>query len=188
MATGPARPLPHSYANVSAPVKPVQRPVQEPAIFRETASDGIYDSAQATSIPAGVPQAVYATGAYAVSPSAEKGHPRTVWIDVTGYDYSADALDIEKYDATPAQAGPWAENAYKNHPGKPVIVYTNVSNWHKSEISVAKYAPNVKVRWWIASPQFLVPHMAPGACATQWLWKPGYNISETLPCFWTPGN
>lgn len=163
-------------------------PVHSPPAHLTTQAKGLYDSAQPSAIPHGVSQALYATGGYAAPVTDERGHSHTLWIDVTGHDYSADALDVEKYDATPQQAGPWAENAYKNHPGKPVIVYTAVSTWHLAEISVAQYAPNVKVRYWVASPSYAYPHMAPGACATQWDWTPGYNASETLPCFWTPGN
>jgi hypothetical protein len=160
----------------------------QPAIFARTAHKGLYDSAQPADIPKGVPQAIYIDGAYAASPAYVKGHPRTLWIDVTGRDYSADVLDVEKYDATPQQAGPWAAAAYRNH-GKtrPVIIYSAVSTWHLAEISVAEYAPHVPVKYWIASPSYAYPHMAPGACATQWDWTPGYNASETMPCLWTAG-
>jgi hypothetical protein len=171
----------------AAPHHYVAPPVAHHQATLTTQAKGLYDSAQPSAIPHGVSQALYADGGYAAPASDERGHKRTLWIDVTGYDYSADVLDVEKYDATPQQAGPWAEAAYKNH-GKtrPVIIYTAVSTWHLAEISVAQYAPHVPVKYWVASPSYAYPHMAPGACATQWDWTPGYNASETLPCFWTP--
>ena len=37
-----------------------------------------------------------------------------------------------------------------------------------------------QVRWWIADPTG-VPHVVPGAQATQWYWGHNYDISTALP-------
>jgi hypothetical protein len=183
--SGPAPSLPHSYSNV-APFKP--KPVAKPkAKPKPQAPDayGIYDSSTAEAIPKGKVQAVYSNGLYAAPVTDEKDHPRTLWIDVTGGNPKADVLDIESEDAGWWQAGPWAEAAYKDHPNRPVIEYTAYGTWAADKASVAEYAPNVDVKWWVASPSG-IPHLVPGSSATQWYWGTWYNVSETTQGFWVP--
>ena len=147
----------------------------------------LYDSETARTIPEGAAQALYANGWYKAPSSSVNGHDRTLWIDVTGSNAKADVLDVERYDASPQQAGPWAAAAHRDHPGRPVIVYLSLANWTAARASVARY--HVSVKWWLADPTG-VPHMVPGASATQWYWGSttthAYDESETTPGFWQP--
>jgi len=167
-------PKPHEVAHPAAHHAPA--PPRKPDPF------GLYDSAQWQAIPGGVNQAVYADGAYAAPPSAAKGHLHTLWIDVTGDDPHANVLDVEKYDASPDQAGPWAAEAERDHPDSPTIVYSANDTLHQAEISVAEY--HITVKWWVASPT-QEPHSVGGADAAQWQWNKNYNVSETNPDFFS---
>lgn len=176
LGAGPAQPATH---HVAAPLIKVVHHTAQPA----TGAYGLYDSADPAGIPKGKIQALYATGSYTGSAADVKGHPRTLWVDVTGGDPHADVLDIEDSDSHWWQAGPWAAEAHKDHPNRPVIIYTAYGTWKYAQESVAAY--HVKVKWWVASPSG-TPHMVPGADAVQWMWGKTYDISLTMPGFWTP--
>ena len=144
----------------------------------------IYDSTTPSAIPAGQQAAVYSDGAYAASPSQVAGHPNTIWIDTNGSNPSANALDVEPGDATPAQAAQWVAQKLTDTPNQVAIVYTMQSDWGAAQASIGQLPQWMQshVRWWIADPTG-VPHMVPGASATQWYWGPNYDISTANPGF-----
>jgi hypothetical protein len=157
-----------------------QQPVTQPA----SGPYQIYDSTTPSSIPAGQQAAVYANGTYAASPSQLAGHANTIWIDTNGSDPHANALDVEPGDATPQQAGQWVAQKLTETPNQVAIVYTFRSDWPAVQAAVGQLPQWMQshVRWWIADPTG-VPHMVPGASATQWYWGANYDISTANPGF-----
>ncbi len=144
----------------------------------------IYDSVTPSAIPAGHEEATYADGPFAVSPSAVAGK-QVLWIDTNGSDPRANALDVEPGDVTPTQAGSWAAQKLHADPSGQAIVYTMKSEWSAAQTAVRTAVPAAEqshVRWWIADPTG-VPHMVPGASATQWYWGSNYDISTANPGF-----
>ena len=143
-----------------------------------------YDSVIPSAIPAGGIAAVYATGPFAASPSAVASRSKVMWIDVTGSDPQASALDTEPSDATPQQAATWAWNRLHQYPHALARIYTMRAEWPQVQALVASYPANIRarIRWWIADPTGY-PHMVPGADATQWYWGSGYDESTANPNF-----
>jgi hypothetical protein len=144
----------------------------------------IYDSVTPSSIPSGHEIATYADGGYAVSRSAVAGK-KVLWIDTNGSDPKAAALDVEPGDASPAGAGSWAADKLHADPRGQAIIYTMRSEWPAAQAAVRASLPGSlrsHVRWWIADPTG-VPHVLPGAAATQWYWGPNYDITTATPGF-----
>jgi len=174
-------PAPVQSAPAPQPASPqTQQPVTQPA----SAPYQIFDSVTPSSIPAGQQAAVYADGTYAASPSQVAGHPNTLWIDTNGSDPSANALDVEPGDATPQQAGTWVAQKLSDTPNQVAIIYTMQADWPAVQATIGQLPAWMQshVRWWIADPTG-VPHMVPGASATQWYWGPNYDISTANPGF-----
>jgi hypothetical protein len=158
-----------SSGSTSQPAQPSQ----------PTAPYEFYDSTTPSQIPAGQHEiATYANGAYAVSPSQVSGK-QVLWVDTNGSDPSANVLDVEPGDATPAQAATWVQQRETAHPGQIAVVYTMMSDWGAAQqaISALPHSMQANVRWWIADPTG-TPHIVPGATATQWYWGPSYDISS----------
>jgi hypothetical protein len=144
----------------------------------------IYDSLTPNQIPAGKFVATYATGRLA-APASEVAGRHVMWIDVTGYDYKAPALDTEPGDATPQLAANWALHRLQDNPHALAHIYTFKAEWPQVKAGVAAtvlHKLQSRVRWWIADPTGH-PHMVPGAQATQWYWGSGYDISTATPGF-----
>jgi len=144
----------------------------------------IYDSVTPSSIPAHAPVATYADGGYAVSPSQVAGRGHVLWIDTNGSDPRASALDVEPGDATPSMAASWAWHKLHAAANSVAIIYTMRSEWPAAQAAVHTLPPQMQshVRWWIADPTG-VPHIVPGASATQWYWGPNYDITTASPGF-----
>jgi hypothetical protein len=138
----------------------------------------IYDSVTPSSLPAGHQAATYADGAYKVSPSQVSGR-QVLWIDTNGSDPHANVLDVEPGDATPSMAASWAKAKLAASPNSLACIYTMESDWGaaKAAISTLPSSMQSHVRWWIADPTG-VPHIVPGASATQWYWGSNYDISS----------
>lgn len=163
---------------------PAHRLVTKPAHHAtgpKTGSYGLYDSATPGATPNGLPQAIYANGAYSRPGSAAQGHKSTLWIDVNGSNPNADVLDVEPGNVGPSTAGPWAAASHKAHPRTPVIIYTMKSAWPAVKASVAKH--HMHVKYWVADPT-QNPHNLKGADATQWHWGKTLDISSTTTNFW----
>jgi hypothetical protein len=145
----------------------------------------IYDSVTPSQIPAGHEVATYADGGYAVSPSQVAGQ-HVLWIDTNGSDPKAAALDVEPGDATPAGAAAWAKAKLTADPDGTAIIYTMRSDWAAAKAAVSSLPGSMPahVQWWIADPTG-VPHIVPGASATQWYWGSNYDITTASPGFWT---
>lgn len=140
----------------------------------------IYDSVTPSEIPAHQKVATYADGDYAVSPSQVAGRGQVAWIDVSGSDIDASAVDVEPGNATPSTAANWALDKLRAQPHSVAWIYTMQSEWPAVKAAVATTLPSgmrSHVRWWIADPTG-VPHLVPGSSATQWYWGPNYDISE----------
>jgi len=144
----------------------------------------IYDSVTPSTVPAGQPIATYANGAYAASPSSVAGHGNVLWIDTNGSDPGANALDVEPGDATPSGAAQWVWTKMRADHGATAIVYTMISDWSsvKANIGALPSWMQGHVRYWIADPTG-VPHVLPGANATQWYWGNNYDITTANPGF-----
>jgi len=129
--------------------------------------------------------ATYATGNEPTTAAAVSGRGPVLWIDVTGTDYAASALDVEPGNVGPAQAAVWALHRLTLYPDAIAHIYTFKAEWPDVQAAVAATVPpsmQSRVHWWIADPTG-VPHMVPGAQATQWYWGPGYDISTATPGF-----
>jgi hypothetical protein len=171
-------PAAHPTATVAA------RPAPPPAPAPPAQPYNFYDSATPSAIPANnAMAAVYATGQYAASPSQVAGRP-VLWIDTTGTDYAASALDVEPGNVTPSQAGAWAYNRLQQNPNATAILYTFQNEWPQVQAAVSGLPSWMQshIRWWIADPTG-VPHILPGSEATQWYWGQGYDESTALPGF-----
>ena len=144
----------------------------------------LYDSTTPSQIPAGHEVATYADGAFAVPPHEVSGGGHVVWIDTNGSDPRASALDVEPGDATPQIAASWARAKLSADPNSPAIIYTMRSEWPATQAAVSSLPAHMRseIRWWIADPTG-VPHMVPGANATQWYWGSRYDISTVDPGF-----
>jgi len=143
----------------------------------------IYDSVTPAQIPAHHEIATYATGGYAV-PAANVAGKHVMWIDTNGSDPHAQALDVEPGDATPALAANWAQHKLNDQPGSVAHIYTMISEWPAVQAAV-NHLPgwmHSHIRWWIADPTG-VPHIVPGAQATQWYWGKNYDITTAKPNF-----
>jgi len=178
-------PAPAAQPGPAQPAAPAAQPAQQQPVTQAASQPyQIYDSTTPSSIPAGQQAAVYSDGAYAASPAQVAGHPNTLWIDTNGSNPSANALDVEPGDATPAQAGQWVAQKLTDTPNQVAIVYTMSSDWPAVQAAIGQLPPWMQshVRWWIADPTG-VPHMVPGASATQWYWGPNYDISTANPGF-----
>jgi hypothetical protein len=145
----------------------------------------MYDSVTPSAIPGGKAVATYADGPYAASPSQLTGRPSVTWIDTNGSDpRGASVLDVEPGDATPQMAATWASQRLDDHPHGLAVIYTMRSDWSATQAAISGL-PNWQqhnVRYWIADPTG-VPHLVPGASATQWYWGTNYDISTVAPGF-----
>ena len=171
---GTVRPSQHSQPSASPPPSPpaaAEQPIE------------IYDSAAPAAIPAGAMCATYATGHFAV-PGAEMAGRPTIWIDAWGTDPAASALDVEPGDATPSMVPAWVAQHLALDPSANARIYTMLDEWSAVQQAVSTLPAwmQARVRWWIADPTG-VPHMVPGASATQWYWGPSYDISTANPGF-----
>jgi len=143
----------------------------------------VYDSVTPSSIPAHHVVATYANGSYAASPSQVAGR-HVVWIDTSGTDPNATALDVEPGDASPQQSANWAHARLSSHPNALAIIYTMRSDWPAVQAAIGTLPVHMRsqVRYWIADPTG-VPHVVPGSAATQWYWGSSYDISTATPRF-----
>jgi hypothetical protein len=144
----------------------------------------IYDSVTPRMIPAGQQVATYATGGYAVPAAQVAGRGNVLWIDTQGTDPAASALDVEPGDATPSIAAAWAWHKLSAAPGAVARIYTMISEWPavRAAIGTLPQRMQSQIRYWIADPTG-VPHVLPGASATQWYWGKNYDISTANPGF-----
>jgi hypothetical protein len=174
----PAQPAAPAPAQPAAPA-PAPAPAPPPQPYQ------LYDSVTPSSIPASSQAvAVYANGHYAAAPGQVGKRGLTLWIDTNGSDTHADVLDVEPGDATPTQAAAWVQQKLNDSPNSTAIIYTMRSDWGAVQSAVNQLAwwmPS-HTKYWIADPTG-VPHIVPGAEATQWYWGQNYDISTAMPDF-----
>ncbi len=146
----------------------------------------IYDSVSPTAIPSGQTVATYADGPYQATSASVADRGNVLWIDTNGSDPSANALDVEPGDATPAQAASWVSAKLTATPSATAIVYTFQSDWSAVQDSINTLPSSMQshVKYWIADPTG-TPHIVPGAAATQWYWGPNYDITMAQPGFFS---
>jgi hypothetical protein len=144
----------------------------------------IYDSVKPGAIPNGKAAAVYVNGAYAASAAQVAGYGSVLWIDTNGSDPAANVLDVEPGDATPAGAAQWAKQRLSSQAHSVAIIYTMLNDWQQVKDNMATLPGwmQSKVRYWIADPTG-VPHVVPGASATQWYWGDSYDVTTANPDF-----
>jgi hypothetical protein len=144
----------------------------------------IYDSVTPAAIPTNQKVATYSNGRYAVTPSQVARRGPVLWIDVNATDPYASVLDVEPGDATPAAAANWTYHKLKAQPHALARIYTMRSEWAAVRAAVGELPSPMRsqVRWWIADPTG-VPHIVPGADATQWYWGTHYDITTARPGF-----
>src|SRR5262249_51413925 len=131
-----------------------------------------YDSVTPQAIPAGAEVATYATGAHPIPASTVVGRKHVLWIDTLATDpQGTAALDVEPGCATPSQVPGWVSSRLRSHPGQVAIVYMSLSEWSLVKADVASLPSwmQSRIRWWVADPTG-VPHIVPGAQATQYYW------------------
>lgn len=144
----------------------------------------MFDSASWEQIPTWAPfVAVYINGLYEADMAEVKArfpNARIYSIDVNGSDPGASIKDVENFDISPSNSAGVVEARYKEHPDAKTRLYCNKSTWPAVKSSVATLPANVRgtVRYWIADPTG-VPHILPGADATQYLWH-GSAWDESL--------
>jgi hypothetical protein len=177
-ASGDPQPGP-SGTGTSARTKP--QPHQPPA---HRSSYLIYDSVLPSAVPSNRVLASYATGPFAVTAAQVAGHKAVLWIDVTGLDPAAAAVDVEPGDVTPDVAATWVRRKLTADRGALAIIYTSRAEWPLAQAAVDTLPAwmGARVRWWIADPTGY-PHVLPGSSATQWYWGSSYDISTALPGF-----
>jgi hypothetical protein len=159
-------------------------PSTQPA--QSTQPTTFYDSVEPGAIPAGAQVATYADGPYAQSAASLAGRGKIMWIDVSGADPNADALDVEPTDATPAGAAAWVSAKLTADPSSHPIVYTFKNDWGQviDDINALPTWMHSHVKYWIADPTGYA-HILPGADATQWYWGPTYDTSSAEPGFFS---
>lgn len=128
--------------------------------------------------------ATYSTGRYAAPASEVAGRGPVLWIDTTGRDYKASALDVEPGNVGPQQAAEWVQGRLSKYPHDIAHIYTFRAEWPAVQAAVAPLPAwmRARIRWWIADPTG-VPHIVPGSSATQWFWGPSYDISTATTSF-----
>jgi hypothetical protein len=181
----PAKAAPAKAATTARVAKPAQHRAPRRAANPEPSKPYlVYDSVTPYTLPSGQPAAVYADGSYAASSSEVAGHHSLLWIDTNGSDPSANVLDVEPGDATPAGAAQWVDARLSHQRHSVAIVYTMRSDWSAVQYEVGGLPSWMQshVRYWIADPTG-VPHVVPGSSATQWYWGSKYDISTANPDF-----
>ena len=181
----PAKAAPAKAATTARVAKPAQHRAPRRAANPEPRRPYLmYDSVTPYTLPSDQPAAVYADGSYAASSSEVAGHHSLLWIDTNGSDPSANVLDVEPGDATPAGAAQWVDARLSHQPHSVAIVYTMRSDWSavQDEVGGLPSWMHSHVRYWIADPTG-VPHVVPGSSATQWYWGSKYDISTANPNF-----
>jgi hypothetical protein len=162
-----------SHASAT-PTQSTSSQSSEPVMF--------YDSVLPGVLPAGEAAAVYADGPFATTSASVAGHGNVLWIDVNGSDPSANVLDVEPGDASPAEAAAWASTKLTASPNATAIIYTFLADWSSviDEIDTLPASMQSHVKYWISDPTG-VPHIVQGAIATQWAWGSQYDSDEAEP-------
>lgn len=142
----------------------------------------MYDSTNIADIPAHADMvAVYVDGAYRNHDQARQRFPnaKIVTITVNGGS-TADVIDCEAGDATPAGAAAWAKRMITQ--GRHPTIYCSASPWPTVKAAVRREGIKAgQVSWWIA--QYDGHAQIPaGAVAKQYLGSPGnspghYDVS-----------
>lgn len=116
----------------------------------------------------------YVDGAYANVDELRRRFPRTRVVTIATSAHSvADFLDVERGDATAAEAVGWVlwMRSLRRRPG----VYTSRSNL--GAVIAAFHARRVPVPFFWVADWTGRPHLVPGSIATQWA-SPGYGVHD----------
>ena len=183
----PAKPAPAKpHAAAAAKPAPAKQAPAKPAPAKPSGPATFYDSVTPGAIPAGKWVAAYSNGTYQASLASLAGRNTVLWIDVHGTNPSANALDVEPGDATPAGAAAWVQAKLTMNPKSTAIIYTFKGDWAEVQADInalPSWMPS-HVRYWIADPTGY-PHILPGSDATQWYWGPSYDISQADQNFYS---
>jgi hypothetical protein len=148
----------------------------------------LYDSVDATQIPRDAPAvAGYGDGAFIWSPSWRDG---SNWWDlfpsaaqlviVVNAAHQGDVLDIERFDAAPADAPGWADRFARPGRRRPTL-------YHSRDLrdQVLAAMAGRPYDWWAATLDGTQD--VPGAVAVQYLNTPGYDLSVVHDLSWIGG-
>ena len=138
----------------------------------------MYDGVTPSSIPASATMvAGYVDGTYANIPAMRKRFPAATLVEIAvSWQTRAHVLDVEKGDATPAEAVKWCTHTMADRANGELTVYCNNSVW--TQVKAAFKAASV------TPPQFWIAHwddnptIPAGAVAKQYRNTPGYDVSS----------
>ena len=146
----------------------------------------MYDSTDPDMIPDGAFALLYGSG-----PFDAHDYPRldrfahVLWIDVTAEAWQeCSILDVETFDATPADVPAWVKRRIDSRDG-PARIYCNISTWPAVRSEVLHgldWAYRRQIRYWIANPTG-VAHLVPGSAACQYEWAGGFDRTLALERF-----
>lgn len=140
-----------------------------------------YDSVTAPNCPAGAPLYLgYVNGAYANAEQMRALHPaaRIVTVTVTAAE-QADMLDVEPGDASPGDVVQWL--GVGREAGAWPSIYCGLTNW--TPCRAACWKAGIAEPPWFVAHYTGVPHIEPGAVATQWADLGPYDVSAVAD-FW----
>jgi len=157
----------------------------------------MYDSASWRSIPAdpaeGTIIAVYRNGRYAADPAeVEARFPAAkyvvIWVDVNGTDpETAQALDVERYDAAPADAPGWIRARLAAVKGSLPTIYCDRSTIDAVTAACGAAGLKLGVHWWFwVSTLDGTRYEADGvvACQYQGGVDAPYDVSDVYADWW----
>lgn len=148
----------------------------------------MYDSTTLDAIPANATMvAGYVDGSYANIRAIRQRWPHAihVTITVTGADLSAQVVDCESRDTTPASAARWAKRKIAAKAGHPTI-YCSASVWPTVKAEVAKAGIARQVSYWIAHYDN-DPTVPAGAVAKQYRSTNKPNLDYSVVVDYWPG-
>lgn len=136
----------------------------------------MYDAITPSRIPVSAPQMVagYVNGRWPSYAEMVSRFPSAVHVSIAvSADTDAQVLDVEQYDATPAEAVDWV----LRQRGRKAIptVYCNTSTWPAVQAAFA--ARRVALPYWWEANYSTGPSISPGAIAKQFETTPGYDRS-----------
>lgn len=159
--------------------KPRPKPAPKPAPKRIE----MYDSTEANQVPRN-PEAVagYLDGKYPSYNAMLKRFPKAKHVSIAVFAKDdAHCLDVERWDATPAQAPGWVRRQHARGIKRPWL-YADKSTMPEVKMRLAAdHIPRSQVILWVADPTGGNRHIPSGFDACQYGWNPGgKNVDISL--------
>lgn len=137
----------------------------------------MYDGVTPSSIPTSATMvAGYVDGHYANLTALRKRFPEATLVQIAvSWKTRGHVLDVEKGDATPAEAVKWCTHTMADKANGELTVYCNTSMWPQVKAAF-KSAGVTQPQYWIANWDGS-PEIPAGAVAKQYRNTPGYDVS-----------